>query len=230
MADKTVSKEDVIDEIMRMNSSVPEGQSGEWRVERFVVDSGGAARHNVSEYLNGRDRVIKPGIYTKLMHNDDIVMSDTPAEKGDAREFIQQAKGQVLINGLGLGWTVEACLQKPEVQYVTVIEISKDVIELVAEYLLDKYPGKITIIHADALKYTPPKGKKFDAVWHDIWDGICSDNWKTMTTLHRKYGKRAKWQSSWARNPVKKKRRWESKHPRLRRTVIDVSEILENAE
>ena len=51
----------------------------------------------------------------------------------------------------------------------------------------------------DAFEYKPPKGKRYDAVWHDIWDGICTDNLKDMKKLHRKYGKNSNYQASWAR-------------------------------
>jgi hypothetical protein len=34
------------------------------------------------------------------------------------------------------------------------------------------------------------KGKRYDMVWHDIWDDICSDNLEGMAKLHRKYGDR----------------------------------------
>jgi spermidine synthase len=126
-------------------------------------------------------------------------MSDTPAELEDMYYFVYHAKGKVLINGLGLGAAVQAVLSKPEVEHVTVIEISEDVIKLVADHYLKRYGDRLTIIHADALTWQPPKGQKFDTVWHDIWDSICTDNLEEMGRLHRRYGKRAAWQASWCR-------------------------------
>jgi len=81
---------------------------------------------------------------------------------------------------------------------VTVVEKSKDVISLVAKHYLGDH--RVTIVNADAYLYKPPKGVKYDAVWHDIWDNICGDNLPEMTRLHRKYGKRADWQGSWCRS------------------------------
>ena len=84
------------------------------------------------------------------------------------REFIWKAKGHVHINGLGLGVVLLAVLMKPEVESVTVVEKSKDVINLVAPSFA--HFKNLTIIHDDALTYKPPAKKKFGAVWHDIWN------------------------------------------------------------
>ena len=82
---------------------------------------------------------------------------------------------------------------------VVVIEKSQDVINLVGAHLKDRYGFKITIINADAFVYKPSTGMKFDAVWHDVWDNLCTDNLVEMHRLHRKYGKRCDWQGSWGR-------------------------------
>ncbi len=195
-----------MERIITLKSSVPEGQEGDWKIEKFIVDEQGADSHNFRESLHGRDRNIKPGTYTRLMRNSTLVMSDTYSEKSDSRNFLYHAKGDILINGLGLGWAVEACLHIPEVKHITVIEISEDVLKLVCLHLQKKYKYDARKIHfwnADALTYCPPKGKIYDAVWHDIWDNICGDNWESMKKLHRKYGKRSKWQGSWCRKEIK---------------------------
>ena len=153
------------------------------------------------EQISGGGREIVAGEYTKLMRGNTIVMSDTSAEISDHSYFVRQARGNVLINGLGLGWAVEALLQKESVKYITVIEKSLDVINLVAKHYEDKCPKdkKLWILQGDALDYKAPRGKRYDAVWHDIWDNICADNLEDMKTLHRKYGRRCDWQGSWCR-------------------------------
>lgn len=103
------------------------------------------------------------------------------------------------MNGLGLGLIVGCMLEKEQVNHVTVIEISAEVIELVGTHYLKKYGDRLTIIHADALEYKPSKGQRFNTVWHDIWPTICSDHLPDMHKLHRKYGRRCDWQGSWCR-------------------------------
>lgn len=174
---------------------VPEGVSGDWAVERFAVTPEDAARQRVRSIFSGRHTPV--GSYTKLTRNGLIIMSDTPDEMRDHISFRHAARGHVLVNGLGLGMVIEMVIG--QVQRITVVEKSEDVISLVAPHYLAKYPDKVEIIHADAYEFGLPKGIRFNAVWHDIWDNMCSDNLPEMTRLHRKYGRRADWQGSWGR-------------------------------
>lgn len=183
---------------------VPEGNSGDWTVERFTVNDDDIAIHNIRcSFSPGMgNRTMVAGTYTRLLRGKKIIMSDTRAEIMDHSYFIYNAKGHVLINGLGIGWVVEALLLKKEVKTITVIEKSKDVIKLVKQHYYDKCPKDkyLIIVHADAFEYKPQKGQRFGAVWHDIWDNICEDNLEDMKKLHRKYGRRTDWQGSWCRH------------------------------
>lgn len=181
--------------------TVPEGSKGNWHVERFTVDANSPGML----YLSLKGRGIRPGTYTQLRHaSRGVVMSDTPAEMDDHRSFIWAAKGHVLINGLGIGMALNAILQPRslEVTKVTVVEIDQDVIDLVGPHYL-KDP-RVEIICANALEYMPPKDARYGAVWHDIWDYICTDNLDEMKTLHRRYGRKAQWQGSWGRLQIER--------------------------
>ena len=182
-----------------MKVSVPEGSSGEWAVKRFEV-SKEAEKMDRLFSLNHYGRFVTAGTYTQLTRNGKVIMSDTPNEIRDLRWLVLNAKGNVLINGLGLGVALQACLEKPEVDHVTVIEISEDVISLVAPDFVEKYGGRVEIIHADAMTWKPPKGVRYDAVWHDTWDDITDGNLDSMKTLHRRYGQKTDWQDSWCRD------------------------------
>lgn len=179
-------------------SEVPAGQSGVWAVVKFTVDEAGAKFHNLRASMSPGGRGISAGDYTSLRRNGKVIMSDTPAEIRDHEYFVMQASGDVLINGLGLGVCSAAVMQKAEVESVTVIEQSSDVIALVKPWLKDP-DGKLTVIEDDAFSYKPPIGRRYNAVWHDIWDDICADNLRGMTALHRRYGRRTDWQGSWCK-------------------------------
>ena len=171
--------------------TLPEMSQGAWCIEPFTVTG--------KEFQNYfRSRYVPPGTYTRLKRNGRLVMSDTPDEMRDHLPIVNHATGSVLLNGLGLGMVLKNILLKEEVTDVTVIEIDRDLIGLVGPYysLRDK---RVSVICADALTYKPPKGKRYNAVWHDIWDDMCIDNLKEMATLHRKYGRRTDWQGSWGR-------------------------------
>jgi 16S rRNA A1518/A1519 N6-dimethyltransferase RsmA/KsgA/DIM1 with predicted DNA glycosylase/AP lyase activity len=181
---------------MKVDIEVPDGKSGDWGVGTFTVAKEDVDIQIIGSFSCG-GRYVPEGTYKCLTRNGQTIMSNTPDEIRDQIFFVNKATGDVLINGLGLGVTLKMVLAKPEVTSVTVIENSPDVIKLVAPtYLKDP---RVKIIEADAMTYKPPKGKKFQAVWHDIWDNICSDNLKDMIVLHRRYGNRTKYQGSWAR-------------------------------
>jgi spermidine synthase len=117
---------------------------------------------------------------------------------------VSAAQGHVLFNGLGLGMVLQACMEKEKVEKATVIELSQDVIDLVAPHYKAMYGDRVDIIKADAMAWSPPKGTRYGMVWHDIWTYICGDNYEQMKTLHRRYGSRSDWQGSWCRYEAKK--------------------------
>lgn len=187
---------------MKIDIDVPDGISGSWKVETIQVKA-----KELSELLSvlKTGRSVPEGTYKRLLRNNTCVMSNTPDEIYDFMSFYYKATGSILINGLGIGVLVKALLSKPDITDITIIEKSEDVIKLVAPtYLTDP---RVTIINADAFEYKPPKDKRYNAVWHDIWDYICADNLTEMKTLHRKYGRKADYQESWCRGMCERYRR-----------------------
>ena len=182
---------------MKIEVNVPDGKLGKWCVESFVVKKDELSQQ-ISLLKTGRG--VPEGNYKRLMRDGCCIMSNTPDEISDFMHFVHNAKGSVLINGLGLGVVLQALLdrQDDEITDITVIEKSQDVINLVAPTFANE--SRVKIINADAFEYLPEKGKTFSAVWHDIWEDICTDNLKEMTKLHRKYGKIAKYQDSWCKD------------------------------
>lgn len=196
--------------------NVPTGESGEWKVEKFKVGERDVKLQEMRAALHPGEwrRVVPVGEYTRLMYRgDEVVMSDTPAEIRDHLEVIREAKGRVLLNGLGLGVVLNAILHKPEVEHITVIEISKDVVKLVGQHYLNqnalhlKANKELNIIVADAMIWRPKPGERFDVIWHDIWNNICTDNLPEMSKLHRSYGRRCDWQGSWGKEECEYHRR-----------------------
>ncbi len=180
--------------------TVPEGNSGAWSVTKFTVGKEEAEFERLrSLFSSNHGRGVPVGTYTRLTRGGDVIMSDTPDEIRDHAYMISNAVGHILINGLGLGVVLQACLRKPEVIHATVIEQSEDVISLVAPHYTEMFGERLEIINADAYEWKPPKGVRYGAVWHDIWDNICEDNLEGMKKLHRKYGRKCDWQGSWAR-------------------------------
>ena len=181
---------------------IPDGKSGRWEIDTLDLTENDVFITNLRAMFKPGGRTIKPGRYKRLRRDGFVIMSNTPAEMRDFAHLRRMGQGNVLINGLGLGCVVAMFLNLEAVEKLTVIEAASDVISLVAPYFqVDK---RFTVIHDDAFKYKPPKGVRYDLVWHDIWDAICPDNLLEMARLHRKYGRRADYQGSWGKGLCKR--------------------------
>lgn len=177
---------------------------GNAEIHVYEIDEEAAA---FSYLRGGRDQGIPMGTYTRLLVNDDIMMSDTPFEYRSHIDFFMRACGEILINGLGLGCCLDYLLKTKSsvIDHITVIEKNENVIKLVSPYF--DGDDRVIIIHADAFEYKPPKGKTYNVVWHDIWVDMCLDNLPQMTKLHRKYGRRCDWQDSWQKTYLQRIKR-----------------------
>lgn len=198
---------------------VPVGVSGKWRIETFEVDEAAAKFDRLRASMRGNPRYTPEGSYHRLMRGENIIMSNTPDEIRDHITFVREAKGNVLINGLGLGVVIEMLMIKHRdtgcINTITVIEKSEDVLSLCREHYENKYSkpmnNLLKIIHDDAFTYKSPAKVMYDAVWHDIWDYVTSDNLPEMHKLHRKYGQKTRWQGSWCRGLCEDQKIYDSK-------------------
>jgi hypothetical protein len=186
---------------------IPNGKSGNWTVEELTVSQHDADFSKLRASIQPREagREVLAGKYKALKKNGHLVMSDTRAEILDHAELLYNRKGSVLLHGLGLGMAANACLMSEDLAHLTIVEISEDVIKLIGPALRRRHykaykAGRIEIIQGDALTWKPPRGAKWDFVWHDIWNDLCLDNRKTMSTLHRRFARRASQQDSWGRD------------------------------
>lgn len=177
-----------------------EAARGDWQISPFEVSESEAGLHNMRCAMR-RQRVhmIKPGRYMRLEHaRRGVVMSNTPMEVLTNREAYRAARGKVLVNGLGLGMLLEGLVRKDEVESVRVVEIDRDVIDLVGGRFAND--PKVEIVHADAFQYRPARGEVFDYAWHDIWDDFSIENLPSMKKLVARYRKpRSMAQGVWSR-------------------------------
>ena len=108
-----------------------------------------------------------------VCENGNEWMTLTPVDIDTCKEAIEAAHGRVITFGLGLGYYAYMAAEKPEVESVTVVEKSHDVIEAFQKGLLPQFPHKekIRIIEADAFdfaEHTMPK-EHFDLAFVDTW-------------------------------------------------------------
>lgn len=150
--------------------SVPAGWSDLWFIVKADITK------PTPNVRHGKPVLVPPGKYTFLYRLTDatlycdppgeVVMEDTPFELQTHLGFVMQARGRVLVTGLGLGCVVRGLLANPAVARVTCIENSKDVLKLVAPHM---WQDRLEIIEADALEWTAKNKERFDCAWHDLW-------------------------------------------------------------
>lgn len=196
-----------------MSDFIPEGEKGNARIKHLTI---GRQEHKYTllraVVTGGRDAPISQGSYTQLFVGSSMVMSDTQMERRSNYGVVHNAKGDVLIAGLGVGMILLPILADEEVRTVTVIELSQDVIDLVEPHIRKASgdnAGKLKVICADIFEWTPPKGQKWDCLYFDIWADICTDSLKDMTKLHRKFARRKTpggWMDSWQKAALKLQR------------------------
>lgn len=172
----------------------------ERRPGHFYVKHRTKKRDSIRDPFRSGLEYVPPGTYcilAKATNNgnvddswDDTWMSDTPMEHNTNYDGLYQAKGDILVIGLGIGMLSLAMCRKKEVRSVTVLEIEPEVVQLVAPHVRHR---KLRIILADG-KQPPIRGRNFDLIYLDIWPTICSDNWPEMKPLlamyrrHRRQG------------------------------------------
>jgi hypothetical protein len=196
-------------------------RSGEWELRRFTVDEKAAALDRLRAVFNGGGCYCRAGTYTGLYRAGKVIMSDTADEIYDHLQAIVDAEREVLIAGLGIGMVLNAIAMKPEVNHITVVELSKGVLDLLQLHYERKYPGKITFVNADILTWVPPKGAHWDFAWFDIWDDLNTDNLIQMATLHRKFARKATTKDSWGRKLLLRERRKEREQEKVYSFIRD---------
>jgi hypothetical protein len=161
-----------------VNVKIPEIKKGSWELkkERYPAYRGVIAADIIFDGL----REIPPlGFFTEdfefpaVLEDGNEWMTLTPVDLDTSDEAIEKAHGRVVTFGLGLGYYAYMVSCKDNVESITVVEKSEDVISLFKEYILPQFshPEKVHIVNADAFEYaefTMPK-ERFDVAFVDTW-------------------------------------------------------------
>ena len=146
-------------------------------------------KHSIHTLLNPEYRGQKEGdIITILSDKEkqEVVMSDSWMERYTNQAFIQKAKGDVLIAGLGLGMIILAIQGKAEVNSITVIEKDRQLGDLVLNQLGKYLSSTVEVIYEDIFQYKTEK--KFNIIYFDIWNSA-GENYDQMVTLKKRFKK-----------------------------------------
>lgn len=139
---------------------IPAAERGLWYIRKIRI---------------GWSPYFTPGDFTTLhrwtdstihLKDGETVMTDTLVELSKHLEAAMRARGKVLVTGLGLGCVLRMLQANPNVEQITLVEISQDVIDLVWPYTSH---DRVELIHADAGNFLSKTDRTWDVAWHDIW-------------------------------------------------------------
>lgn len=171
-------------------TGIPDGESGNYKVERCTTTTGESSWLNYVNYRN-----IAEGEYTVLYRKFGEswlnIMQDTEQEYDEHQWLMPRMSGDILIAGLGLGVIHIPLLESDDVTSVTIVESEQDVIDLVWDNCAKD--DRFTIIHADIHTWNPDR--TWDVGWFDTWlTTDCDEDGNTIgiegykNLIREKYG------------------------------------------
>lgn len=111
--------------------------------------------------------------YVVLYHKQTCcpMMSNLETEIATNQKFIDNAKGDVLIFGLGLGLIIFPLLDDDSITSIDVVEIDSDLIQTVLPIIKSKdTQNKLKVINSDmSVFHTFQNHRLYDTIYFDIW-------------------------------------------------------------
>ena len=148
----------------------------------------------LSSFTVGKEYTI---LYDKTINK--TMMSNHEFELLTNQKFLDSAKGDVLVFGLGLGLIIHPLLQDSDIKSVDIVEVDMGLIDEVYPILLScDTKTKISIFTEDAFIFETEK--MYDTIYFDIWSKIDEIAFGEMKLLANKFKKNLKpggWIDSW---------------------------------
>ena len=164
----------------RITVNIPEGTSGDFEVAHYTNTT---TDNKWQIYLEMKNESNLN--YCVLLQNgcDMPIMQDSEGEYREHQWLWDNATGDVLIGGLGIGMVNVALLTNPNITSVTIIENSQDVINLVWPNCAKD--SRFNLIQTNIETWNPPSGSQWDVAWFDTWTSNNPLNCAEYETLMR---------------------------------------------
>jgi hypothetical protein len=166
---------------MRITVDIPEAVNGNFEIKKVTTD----IIANKEEPLD---------IYTILYMDGVGIMQDTTHEYIEHQPLWDNATGNVLIGGLGIGFVNQKLMDNSNVISVTILEKHQEVIDLVWPYC--PKDDTFTLIHADIETWQPTQN--FNSMWIDTWLSTHGDYCEYNMALIEKYQPYCDWVGWWS--------------------------------
>lgn len=108
--------------------------------------------------------------YRLVTKTGEVLMTNDPFEVATNQYFFDNAKGDVLIFGLGFGWIIFSILDNPNITSITVVEIETGIIQYVGQKVKEKdLNNKVTIYQGDVENWYQTDENKYDFIYFDSY-------------------------------------------------------------
>ena len=169
--------------MVRIEVGLPAGVSGDYEIAIYTDETTdknwqwylSMPKMSIDEY-DSWTVLLKEGCPMPIMQNSE-------AEYVEHQWLWDNATGDVLVGGLGIGYIHQSLIDNPNVTSVTIIEIAQDVADLVWDDCAKD--DSFTLHIADFETWTPPESATYDTVWCDSWlwdNSLTMAEYRTLMT------------------------------------------------
>jgi len=161
------------------NVKIPNARDGKWELRRESYPPYRAMIRGDMELLPDFTEIAPLGFFSEkfdfpaVLEDGNEWMTLTPVDVDTCEEAILASHGRVVTFGLGLGYFAYMASERDEVESVTVIEKSPDVIRLFEKHIFPYFSrgDKLRIICADAFEYAEHNmpEERYDFAFVDTW-------------------------------------------------------------
>jgi spermidine synthase len=184
------------------------------RSENYIIYKQILEESHLSLYTNNigelyKDQLVVGREYVFLYSTvlEKAMMTNHESETITNQKFIDVAKGDVLIFGLGLGLIILPLLNDSNISKITVVEIDSGLVDIVYPILRTKDNfEKLEVINSDGFLWSTDK--LYDTIYFDIWATIDKNSFSEMSILKKRYINNLKedgWIDSWCSELENKK-------------------------
>jgi len=111
--------------------------------------------------------------FPAILEDGNEWMTLTPIDIDTCDEAIRAARGRVITFGLGLGYYAYMVSNKDDVESITVVDKSEEVISIFKKHILPQFPNaeKVNLVCADAFEYAEKimPSEEYDYAFVDTW-------------------------------------------------------------
>lgn len=150
---------------------------------------------NLIDYYGGQNLIGQSNYYYQLTRDNKTVVMDTgDFEKLTNKYFLDNANGDVIVFGVGMGFVIFPLLQDPTITSIKIVEYDQEIIDYVGGIIKQNdVNNKVTIVQGNVKTYYQEvTNEQYDFVYIDYWDYLTPEAYNEMAqypTLYQGFKK-----------------------------------------